>query len=127
LLTQMSWVRFPELPSCREDNEELLEEKWRLRSRKLRLTTVGGTAAMTTRHPSIHKSWHYISPTNGGLSVGAVRLRTKGHGVRFCFVLSTIYNFLFRIRENNLMTMCPLSAVDAELVIETTLQMELER
>jgi hypothetical protein len=29
----------------------------------------------------IRKSWHYISPTNGGRSVGIVRLRTKGHGV----------------------------------------------
>jgi hypothetical protein len=35
------------------------------------------------RHPSIHKSWHYISPTSGGRSVGIFRLPNKGHGVCF--------------------------------------------
>jgi hypothetical protein len=29
---------------------------------------------------SLHKSWHYISSTSGGRSVGIVRSRTKGHG-----------------------------------------------
>jgi hypothetical protein len=36
------------------------------------------------RHPSIHKSWHYISSTSGGRSVGIVRLQTKGHRVFLC-------------------------------------------
>jgi hypothetical protein len=45
---------------------------------------------MTTRHPSIHKSWHKISSTSGGHSVGIVRLRTKGHGVRLFFLLISI-------------------------------------
>jgi hypothetical protein len=44
-----------------------------------------GSAALTTRHPSIHKSWQYISSTNGSRSVGIVPLRTKGHGV-FLFI-----------------------------------------
>jgi hypothetical protein len=39
------------------------------------------TQGLPTRHPSIHKSWHYISSTSGGRSVGIVRSRTKGHGV----------------------------------------------
>jgi hypothetical protein len=42
----------------------------------------GGSAALTTRHPSIHKSWHKISPTSGGRSFGIVRLRTKDHGCK---------------------------------------------
>jgi hypothetical protein len=41
----------------------------------------GGSAALTTRHPYIYKSWHYISPTSGGHSIGIVRSRSKGHGV----------------------------------------------
>jgi hypothetical protein len=63
-------------------NEELLKEKYRFRSRKLILTTM--------RHPSIHKSWHQISSTNGGRSV---RSRTKGHGV--CFVCACVYTLQF--------------------------------
>jgi hypothetical protein len=42
---------------------------------------------LTTRHSSIHKSWHYIS-SSGGRSDGIVRSRTKGHGVFVCFCLS---------------------------------------
>jgi hypothetical protein len=38
---------------------------------------------LTTRHPSVHKSSHYISPTSVGRSVGKVRLQTKGHGIYF--------------------------------------------
>jgi hypothetical protein len=41
------------------------------------------SAAQTTRHPSIHKSWHKNSSKSGGRSVGIVRLRTNGHGVYF--------------------------------------------
>jgi hypothetical protein len=40
-----------------------------------------GSAALTTRHPSIHKSWHKILSASGGRSVSIVLLRTKGHGV----------------------------------------------
>jgi hypothetical protein len=40
---------------------------------------------LTTRHPSIRKSRHKISPTSGGRSVSIVRLRTKGHRVSFSF------------------------------------------
>jgi hypothetical protein len=36
-----------------------LKEKWRLRSRKLRLTTVGIRCADHAT-PSICKSWHYL-------------------------------------------------------------------
>jgi hypothetical protein len=39
----------------------------------------GGSAGLTTRHPSICKSWHQISPIRGGHSFGIVRLLTKGH------------------------------------------------
>jgi hypothetical protein len=35
----------------------------------------------------MHKSWHWISSTSGGRSVGIVRSRTKGHGVFFFFLL----------------------------------------
>jgi hypothetical protein len=52
---------------------------------KTEINVRGGSAALTTRHPSLRKSWLYISPTSGGRSVGIVRLRTKGHGV--CFFL----------------------------------------
>jgi hypothetical protein len=45
-----------------------------------------GSATLTTRYPSIRKSWPEISPTSGGRSVGIVRLLTKGHGVCFCFI-----------------------------------------
>jgi hypothetical protein len=40
-----------------------------------------GTAVLNTRHPSIHKIWHYNSPTGGGRSVDRVRLWTESHGV----------------------------------------------
>jgi hypothetical protein len=36
-----------------------------------------GSAALTTRHPSVHKKLALTSPTSGGRSVGAVRSRTK--------------------------------------------------
>jgi hypothetical protein len=36
-----------------------------------------GSAALTTRHPSIRISSHYTSPTSGGRSVGIVRSRTQ--------------------------------------------------
>jgi hypothetical protein len=46
---------------------------------------------VTTRHPSIHKSWHQISPTRGGRSVGIVRLWTKG---LWSFVLFFLWHSL---------------------------------
>jgi hypothetical protein len=55
-----------------------------------------GSAALTRRHPYIHKSWHYISPTSGGRSVGIVRSRTKGHGV--CFICPRILGFKNTVR-----------------------------
>jgi hypothetical protein len=48
--------------------------------------------AMSVWHPSIHKSWHQISSTSGGRSVGIVRSRTKGHGVCFCLCLCICKN-----------------------------------
>jgi hypothetical protein len=63
-----------------------LEEKLRLRSRKIEINDSRGSAALTTRHPSIHKSWQYFVDKWRSL-VGIVRLRTKGHGVFFFFVL----------------------------------------
>jgi hypothetical protein len=82
LLTQKFWVRFPALPnflssggseqgllSLASINEELLERKNGDRR---------GCTALTTWRLSIHK----ISPTNGGLSVGIVHVRTEDHGWR---------------------------------------------
>jgi hypothetical protein len=48
---------------------------------KTEINDRGGSASLTTRHPSIRKSCHYISPISGGRSVGIFRLRTKGHEV----------------------------------------------
>jgi hypothetical protein len=62
-------------------NEELLERKVAAPVYKTEINDRKGSAALTMRHPSIHKSWHYISSTSGGCSVGIVRLRTKSHGV----------------------------------------------
>jgi hypothetical protein len=69
-------------------NEELLEGKVATLVQKTEINDRGGSAALTTRHPSIHKSWHQISPTSGSCSVGIVHLRTKGHGV--CFVFASM-------------------------------------
>jgi hypothetical protein len=65
-------------------NEELLERNVAAPVYETQINDRRGSAVLTTRQPSIHKSWHYISPTSGGRSVGIVRSRTKGHGV--CFV-----------------------------------------
>jgi hypothetical protein len=65
--------------------EELLERQVAVPVYKTEINDRRGSAALTMRHPSIHKSWHYISSTSGGRSVGIVRLRTKGHGVCFVF------------------------------------------
>jgi hypothetical protein len=62
-------------------NEELFERKVAAPVWKTEINDRKGSAALTTRHPSIHKSWHKTSSTSGGRSVGIVRLRTKGHGV----------------------------------------------
>jgi hypothetical protein len=48
---------------------------------KLRLNDRLGSAALTTRHPYIHKSWGLISPISGSGSVGILGLRTKDKGV----------------------------------------------
>jgi hypothetical protein len=65
-------------------NEELLERKVAAPVYKTDINDRVGSAALTTRHPSIHKSWHEILSTSGGRSVGIVRLRNKGHGVCLC-------------------------------------------
>jgi hypothetical protein len=62
-------------------NEEPLEIKVAAPIKKTEINDRRGSAALTTRHPSIHKSWHLISSISGSRSVGIVRLRTKGHGV----------------------------------------------
>jgi hypothetical protein len=67
-------------------NEELLERKVAAPVYKTEINDPEGSAALTTQHSSVHKRWHKISPTNGGRSVGIVRLRTKGHGV--CFLIT---------------------------------------
>jgi hypothetical protein len=46
---------------------------------KTEINNCWGSVALTTRHPSIHKSWHY-SPTSDGRSVGIIPLWTKSHG-----------------------------------------------
>jgi hypothetical protein len=53
-------------------NEELLERK------VAGINDRGGSTALTMRHPSIHKSWHYFSPMGGSHSVSIVHLWTKG-------------------------------------------------
>jgi hypothetical protein len=52
---------------------------------------LGGSATMTTRHPSIHKCWHYNLSTCGCSSVGIVRLRTESHGI-YCIYYSYWYH-----------------------------------
>jgi hypothetical protein len=39
-------------------NEELLERKVAARVYRTEINGRAGSAALTTRHPSIHKSWH---------------------------------------------------------------------
>jgi hypothetical protein len=41
-------------------NEELLEKKVAAPIDKTEINDLGVSAALTTRHPSIHKSWYYI-------------------------------------------------------------------
>jgi hypothetical protein len=52
-----------------------------------------GSAALTARHPSIHKSSHKISPSDGWL-IGIVRLRTKGNGVCLFVVVVIVVSLL---------------------------------
>jgi hypothetical protein len=66
-------------------NEELLERKVAAPVLKTEINDRRGSAALTMRHPSIHESWHYVSSTSGGRSVGLIRLWIKGHGV--CLVV----------------------------------------
>jgi hypothetical protein len=88
--TQRSRVRFPALPdflcssksgpeslSLIRINEELLESKVMAAVWKTEINDRRRSAALTTRHPSVRKSWHYISATSGDRSVGIVRLRTR--------------------------------------------------
>jgi hypothetical protein len=71
LLTQRSQVRFPALTDFLrnngsgteytqplEDKEELLERKVATPVYKTDINDRGGSAALTTLHPSIRKSWH---------------------------------------------------------------------
>jgi hypothetical protein len=44
-----------------------------------------GSAALTTRNPSIRKSWYWNLMTSVGRSVGIVRLLSKGQGVCLLF------------------------------------------
>jgi hypothetical protein len=69
-------------------NEELHERKVAAPVKKTEINDRGRPAALTTRYPSIRKSWHYIPPTIGGRSVGIVRLRTKGHEVCFIYIVT---------------------------------------
>jgi hypothetical protein len=39
-------------------NEELLERKVVALAKKTEINDCAGSAALTTQHPSIHKSWH---------------------------------------------------------------------
>jgi hypothetical protein len=64
-------------------NEELLIRKIGAPVEKNDINGRGRSASLTTLNPSIRNSWHQISPTIEGRSVGIVRLRTKGHGVCF--------------------------------------------
>jgi hypothetical protein len=51
----------------------LLHDYFNFSTLSLRFNGCGGSNTLTTRHPSIHKSWHYISLTSGGHSVGIFR------------------------------------------------------
>jgi hypothetical protein len=71
LLNQRSRVRLPALPDFLNSswsqrgplglvriNEELFERKVAASVYKTEINDRSGSAALTTRHPSIHKSWH---------------------------------------------------------------------
>jgi hypothetical protein len=92
LQIQMFWVRFPALPDFqrssgsgtgstqpREDNwGATWREKYRLRSRKPRLTT-GGIRCTDRATSSIRKSWYYA---NKRRSIGRyISLADQSHGV----------------------------------------------
>jgi hypothetical protein len=70
-------------------NEELLERNVAATVYKTEINDRRGSAALTTRYPSMSKSWHYISSTSGGRLVGIVSLRTKVHAV-FVFFRSML-------------------------------------
>jgi hypothetical protein len=57
-------------------NEEELERKVADPVYKTEINDRRGSAALITRHRSIHKSWHLISSTRGGRSVSTLRLRS---------------------------------------------------
>jgi hypothetical protein len=76
-------------------NEELLERTVAAPIYKTEINGRRGSAALTTRHPSIRKSWHDISSARGGRSVGIVRSRTKGHGVVvYMYVYVYVYTYV---------------------------------
>jgi hypothetical protein len=54
-------------------NEKLLERKVAAPVWKTQINHREGSAVLTTRYPSVRKSWYKISPTSGGRSVGIVR------------------------------------------------------
>jgi hypothetical protein len=62
--------------------EELLEWKISGSGQENRINSWGIRCA-DHAPPSIHKKLALTSPTSGGRSVGIVRLRTKGHGVKW--------------------------------------------
>jgi hypothetical protein len=70
-----------------QPREDKWEATWKKSSGspvlKTEINGHGGSAALTTWHRSICKSWHQITPTIGRCSVGIVCLWNKGHGVCF--------------------------------------------
>jgi hypothetical protein len=69
-------------PTQPRDCKSYLNEKWRLQSRKLRLTAVG-TRRADHATPLDQQNPAKNSPASGGCSVGIVFLRTKRNGVCF--------------------------------------------
>jgi hypothetical protein len=69
-----------------------LKEKVAAPVYKTKINDRKGSAALTTGYPYIRKSWHKISSTSGGRSVGIVRLRAKGHGVVFFMACHLSHN-----------------------------------
>jgi hypothetical protein len=81
-------------------NKELLERKVAAPAYKTEINDRRGSAAVTTRHTSIRRSWRRILPTSGGRSVGIVRFRIKGHGVRLFVLFATVLPPLLSSGQN---------------------------
>jgi hypothetical protein len=101
-------VRFPELPdflkavglerdplSLVTTIEELLERESGDSSLKNPDYDLRGSAALTTRHPSIRKELALTSPTSGSCSIGIVRWRTEA--TELLLVIINIIMFLFSL------------------------------